>query len=154
MQSANCSHQQKHRNLHDIHSRNKQDVGKRLALLMLARHYEKKSIQYSDPIYKSLKMKGDKICLYLDLASGQKSSDGGLGEFIVAGQEKEFQPATAVIEGDTVVVSSDTIKKPVAVRYGWSKMTEPGLFNGAGLPASSFRTDDDISKEFEKGILK
>jgi sialate O-acetylesterase len=133
-------------NLHDIHPKNKQDVGKRLALWALAKDYGEKNIEYSGPIYKSFKIEGDKIRLYFDHAKGLKSSNGGLREFIIAGKEKEFRPATAVLEGDTVVVSSDTIKKPAAVRYGWSNMTKPSLFNGTDLPASSFRTDDDISK--------
>ena len=62
--------------------------------------------------------------------------------YLVAGEDKVFHPATATIEGDTVVVTSDKVSKPVAVRYGWKNLPLANLANKAGLPASPFRTDD------------
>ena len=69
-------------------------------------------------------------------------ADGQLVGFTVAGADKVFHPATATIEGDTVVVTSDQVSMPVAVRYGWKNMPVANLANKAGLPASPFRTDD------------
>ena len=70
------------------------------------------------------------------------AKDGPLREFTIAGEDKNFVDAKAVIDGDTVVVSSDKVQKPVAVRYGWSNAAQPNLFNKEDLPASPFRTDD------------
>ena len=131
-------------NVLDIHPKNKLDVGKRLALWALAKDYGKKDIVYSGPIYKSMKIEGDKIRVSFDYTgSGLKTMDGKeISHLIIAGADKKFVTAKGVIEGSTVVVSSDAVKKPVAVRYGWSNMAEPNLANKEGLPASSFRTDD------------
>ena len=63
--------------------------------------------------------------------------------FTIAGPDKVFHPARAVIEGETVAVSADEVSQPVAVRYGWANVPEGDLFNAAGLPASPFRTDVD-----------
>ena len=130
-------------NLRDIHPKNKQEVGRRLALWALAKDYGKKDIVYSGPIYKSMKVEGDKIRLSFDYAeSGLKTRDGKeITHLTIAGADKKFAEAKGVIEGDTVVVSSEAVKKPVAVRYGWSNTAMPNLANKAGLPASSFRTD-------------
>ncbi len=65
-----------------------------------------------------------------------------LKEFYIAGQDMEFKPAQAVIQGDTVFVKNNNTQKPVAVRFAWSKSASHNLFNSAGLPASPFRTDD------------
>jgi len=130
-------------NINDIHPRNKQDVGKRLALWALAKVYGKGKIVYSGPLYKSMKAEGDKIRLSFDhVGSGLVSRDGEeLSWFTIAGEDKEFVEAKAIIDGDTVIVSSDEVKKPVAVRFGWDELAEPNLSNKEGLPASPFRTD-------------
>jgi len=129
--------------LNDVHPRNKQDVGRRLALWALAKTYGQTGIVYSGPIYKSMKIEGNKIRLYFDhTGTGLMAKDGPLREFIIAGEDKKFFDAKAVINGDTVVVSSGKVPKPVAVRYGWSNIAQPNLFNKEGLPASPFRTDD------------
>jgi sialate O-acetylesterase len=127
----------------DIHPKNKQDVGKRLSLWALAKTYGRKNIAYAGPIYKSFSTEGQKIRLQFNYTyGGLSATDGHLNDFVIAGADKNFVPAEAIIDGDTVVVSSPQVQKPVAVRYGWSNWTVGTLFNKAGLPAPSFRTDD------------
>lgn len=135
----------------NLHPPNKLDVGKRLALWALAKDYGKKDIVFSGPIYKSMEVEGDKIRLSFDhTESGLKTRDGNeLTHFTIAGGDKNFAEAKAVIDGDTVVVSSKEIKNPVAVRYGWSNTAEPNLANKEGLPASSFRTDNWSGKTYD-----
>lgn len=127
----------------DIHPRNKHDVGDRLARWALAKTYAQKNITYSGPLYQSMKVEGDTIRILFDhVDGGLVAKDGKLTDFMIAGEDKKFVPAEAVIDGDTILISSNAIKAPVAVRYGWSNWVDGSLFNGAGLPASSFRTDD------------
>jgi sialate O-acetylesterase len=130
-------------NLEDIHPKNKQDVGKRLALWALAKDYGKKDIVYSGPLYKSKSLERNKIRIRFDhVDTGLTSRDGKpLTWFSIAGADRKFVDAVAEIEGDTVLVSSDSVSKPVAVRFGWSNLAEPNLSNKEGLPASPFRTD-------------
>ncbi len=129
--------------LNDVHPKNKQEVGRRLALWALAKTYGQIGIVYSGPIYKSMKIEGNKIRLYFDhTGSGLIAKDGPLREFTIAGEDKNFVDASAIIDVDTVVVSNDKVQKPIAVRYGWRNAAQPNLFNKEGLPASSFRTDD------------
>ncbi|HEY0868204.1 MAG TPA: sialate O-acetylesterase, partial [Fimbriimonas sp.] len=126
----------------DIHPRNKSDVGRRLALWALAKDYGKR-IEYSGPLYRSLKAVGSEARIAFDHAKGLKSSDGRpIAGFSIAGEDRKFVWANARISGDTVIVSSPQVPKPVAVRYGWSDNPDVNLVNGAGLPASPFRTDD------------
>lgn len=130
-------------NVNDIHPRNKQDVGLRLALWALVKDYGRKNIIYSGPIYKSMKIEGDKIRLFFDYTgSGLMAKDGPLTCFTIAGKDGKFEPAKAVIDSATIVVSSDSVKDPVAVRYAFTNASQPNLFNKEGLPASSFRTDN------------
>jgi sialate O-acetylesterase len=127
----------------NIHPKNKQDVGKRLALWALAKAYGQKEVAFSGPIYKSMKVEGRNIRLYFDYTQGGLlAREGHLIDFTIAGVDKKFVPAQAGIEGDTVIVSSEQVKKPVAVRFAWARWAKPNLYNKAGLPASSFRTDD------------
>ncbi|MBT4725005.1 MAG: 9-O-acetylesterase, partial [Planctomycetaceae bacterium] len=123
---------------------NKQDVGKRLALWALANTYGEKGLVYSGPLYKSHKTVGDKITISFNhVGDGLIARDGkSLSHFQVAGADKAFVAATAVVTGDTVVVSSPLVKAPVAVRYAWHQLAEPNLSNKNGLPASPFRTDN------------
>ncbi len=130
-------------NINDIHPRNKRDVGRRLANWALARTYGQQNISYSGPIYRRMAVEGNKIRLFFDYADrGLVCRGDKLTHFQIAGQDRVFVDAEATIEGSTVVVRSAKIKKPVAVRFGWSNTAEPNLFNADGLPASSFRTDD------------
>ena len=127
----------------DIHPRNKQDVGKRLALAALAGTYGKR-IPYSGPIYRSSYIRGDKVYIRFDHTNGGLTVKDGdtLKGFAIAGADRKFVWADAVIKGKKIVVSADSVPEPVAVRYAWQINPEASLFNGAGLPASPFRTDE------------
>jgi sialate O-acetylesterase len=127
----------------NIHPKNKQDVGKRLALWALAKTYGK-DVVYSGPIYKSYTIEGDKVVLSFDSIGGGLVAKGKdqLEGFAIAGSDKKFVWADARIEGDQVLVSSPKVKSPVAVRYAWAENPACNLYNKAGLPASPFRTDD------------
>ena len=128
----------------DIHPTNKLDVGERLARWALAKDYGKDDLVISGPLYKGSKIEGDKVRIDFDHAKGLKSRDGGpLKRFEIAGRDRKWHWAEAVIEGESVVVSSNEVKRPVAVRYAWASNPEgANLVNGEGLPASLFRTDD------------
>ena len=132
-------------NLKDIHPRNKQDVGRRLALWALSESYGQKEIVYSGPIYKSMKVEGGRIRISFDhVGSGLVSRDDKpLNWFTIAGDDGKFVEATATIDGQDVVVTAESVAKPTAVRFGWSQLAEPNLSNKEGLPASPFRTDSN-----------
>ena len=139
----------------NIHPKNKQDVGERLALWALAKDYGKKDLVYSGPQFKSMKVDGGKIVVSFDhvggglmvgekegLAPTKEVKDGELKQFAIAGADKKWVWAKAEIQGETVVVSSDEVAKPVAVRYAFSMNPEGcNLYNKEGLPAVPFRTD-------------
>ncbi|MBN2269761.1 MAG: hypothetical protein JXN61_04050, partial [Sedimentisphaerales bacterium] len=127
----------------DIHPKNKQDVGKRLALWALANTYGMK-MEYSGPLYKSMKVEGNKVILGFDHVGGGlvAQGDGPLKGFAIAGEDEKFVWADAKIEGGSVVVSSEQVGAPVAVRYAWADNPVCNLYNKEGLPASPFRTDD------------
>lgn len=131
-------------NIKDIHPRNKQDVGARLALWALAKNYGKSDLVYSGPLYKSMKAEGSKAVLSFEhVGGGLTSLDGeALSDFMIAGADKKFVEAKAEIVGDTVVVSAEGVSTPKAVRFGWSQIAEPNFGNKAKLPASPFRTDN------------
>jgi sialate O-acetylesterase len=130
-------------NVADIHPRNKQEVGKRLALWALAKTYGQTGIVVSGPLYHSMRIEAGQIRLFFNhLGGGLVSRDGkALAHFTIASADQKFVEATAVIDGDSVVVSSPDVAQPVAVRLGWHQEAEPNLSNAAGLPASPFRTD-------------
>jgi len=127
----------------NIHPPNKQDVGKRLGLWALATIHGE-PIVYSGPIYQGCERHGDAMSIsFSHVGSGLTTSDGQApSDFTMAGADKEFHPATARIVGSRVMVSSDDVKDPVAVRFAWTNTAEPNLKNKQGLPASPFRTDD------------
>jgi len=130
----------------DIHPRNKQDVGKRLALNAFKMVYGK-DLVYRGPQFREMKKEGNAISVSFDhVGSGlvvKNEKYGYLRGFEVAGNDRKFYPAKAEISGDKVVVWSDEVADPVAVRYGWADDNiEANLFNREGLPADSFRTDD------------
>lgn len=131
-------------NIKDIHPNNKQDVGHRLALWALANTYGKKGTVYASPLYKEMKVEGNKIRVKFDQVGGGLAARDGkpLTWFTIAGEDKNFVEATAEIDGESVVVHSDKVEKPTAVRFGWSGIAEPNLSNKEGLPVSPFRTDD------------
>ncbi len=124
----------------DIHPKNKQDVGKRLALAARALSYGEK-IEYSGPIFRNAIPEGEKIRVFFDhTGSGLMAKSGALRGFYIAGPERRFVPGQAVIEGPSVVVSSEWIKQPLYVRYAWSDDPDCNLYNVEGLPASPFRS--------------
>ena len=139
-----------------IHPTNKQDVGKRLAAIALAKNYGKKDVAWQSPVYKDCAVEGNKIRVRFEpgagaLMVGEKKGlepvrevpDGKLTWFAIAGEDKKFTWAEARIDGESVVVSSAEVPHPVAVRYGWAADPEGcNLYDRAGLPASPFRTDD------------
>ena len=126
----------------DIHPKNKQEVGRRLALNALKLAYGK-DIENSGPIYKSMKIEGNKIRLSFEHVDGGLTIKDGkvLKGFAIAGKDKKFKWAKAKIDGNTIIVWNSSIKKPVAVRYAWQANPVCNLYNKAGLPASPFRTD-------------
>ncbi len=138
----------------DVHPRDKRDVGYRLALAAKHIGYGKKLV-YSGPVYDSMRIEGDKIRLtFRHVGGGLKmgtppwTSSGKLPStptrltgFAIAGADRKWAWANAVIDGNTVLVSSPEVKHPVAVRYGWASFPLGNLYNAEGLPASSFRTD-------------
>ncbi|MHB9026562.1 MAG: sialate O-acetylesterase [Armatimonadota bacterium] len=127
----------------DIHPRNKQDVGKRLALWAQAQTYGKKDVVYSGPMYDSMTVEGNKIRLrFQHLGGGLVTKDGGpLKGFAIAGADGKFVWADTVIDGDSIVVSSAEVANPTIVRYAWANNPVCNLYNKAGLPAVPFRTD-------------
>ena len=130
----------------DIHPKNKQTVGLRLALAGLKVAYQK-DIVYTGPVYQSMNVEGNKVTLTFDqIGSGIKIKDkyGYLKGFAIAGEDHQFHWATGKITGiNTLQISSSEVQYPVAVRYAWSNNPEDAnLYNSADLPASSFRTDN------------
>jgi sialate O-acetylesterase len=130
----------------DIHPKNKQDVGKRLALNALKIAYNK-DIVYSGPMYQSVEFKdGKAFVTFTETGSGLKAKDkyGYLKGFTIAGADKKFEWAKAeIIDNKTVVVYSENINDPKSVRYGWANNPDDvNLYNAEGLPANPFRTDD------------
>ena len=126
----------------DIHPKNKQAVGHRLALWALGTVYGKDVPATSGPLPAGHEIQGSEVILKFTHANGGLvAKDGDLNGFVIAGEDKEWNPATARIDGETVIVSSPEVKAPVAVRYAWENDPQCNLFNGAGLPATPFRTD-------------
>ena len=127
----------------DIHPRNKKDVGERLARWALANEYGRKDVVVSGPLYRDFKVEGSKVRISFEYAEGVKTSDGGEpGRFEIAGKDQVWYWGKAVIDGEAVLVSSEEVPEPVAVRYAWASNPEgANLVNAAGLPASLFRTD-------------
>lgn len=130
----------------DIHPRDKQSVGLRLALAGLKVAYQK-DIVYTGPVYKSMNVEANKVTITFDqIGTGLKIKDkyGYLKGFAIAGEDHQFHWATGKITGiNSLEISSTEVKNPVAVRYAWSNNPEDAnLYNGSDLPASSFRTDN------------
>jgi sialate O-acetylesterase len=128
-------------NLENIHPGNKQEVGRRLALLALANDYGQEETECSGPIFESAKFEKDKaIVKFSSIGGGLVCKGDELTDFEVAEEDKVYYDAIATIEGNTVVVTSDSVMLPKYVRFGWSDIAEPNLFNKEGLPASPFRS--------------
>ena len=127
----------------DIHPLNKKDMAKRLFLGARKVVYGEKLV-YAGPVYKDMKVEGNKIIItFTDTGRGLMAKGGILKHFAIAGEDRQFVWADAVIRGNKVIVSSKDVKQPVAVRYAWSDNPEDAnLCNKEGLLASPFRTDN------------
>lgn len=129
----------------DIHPKNKQDVGKRLAAIALSRTYGKTRVD-GGPVYKSMEVKADRVELtFENIGGGMLAKDkyGYVRGFEIAGMDKKFHYAKASVEGNKIIVYSDKVKEPAAVRYGWADdASDCNLYNAEGFPASPFRTDN------------
>lgn len=137
--------------IEEIDPKNKQSVGRRLALIALADVYrenlpeDKKDLIFSGPIYRSMSVDGPTIRITFDHAKGGlriRNDEESLIGFKICGKDRKFVPAVAKINGETVEVSSPEVENPVAVRFGWEDTSQPNLINEGLLPASPFRTDD------------
>jgi sialate O-acetylesterase len=134
----------------DIHPPDKKPVGERLALWALAETYGREKLVCCGPIYESMAVEGNSIRIrFRHAGSGLASRDGKpLTWFAIAGKDGTFHPAVARIDGDIVVVRSDKVPQPVAVRFAWSDIARPNLMNREGLPAAAFRTDAAKAEAF------
>jgi sialate O-acetylesterase len=125
----------------NIHPKNKQDVGLRLALLALAKVYHHK-LAYSGPLCDGVKIEGSTLRLHFaHVGKGLVAQGGVLKGFAIAGADRRFVWANAVIDGDTVTVSSDKVTAPIALRYAWADNPVCNLTNSEGFPAAPFRTE-------------
>ena len=128
-------------NANNIHPKNKQEAGRRLALLALAKTYQQDVICHG-PEFEKIETNNAAVKIYFTHTDGGLvARNGTLKSFTIAGMNKNWFPADARIDGDSVVVSSTEVTQPVAVRYDWANNPEGNLFNGADLPAMPFRTD-------------
>jgi sialate O-acetylesterase len=125
----------------DIHPTNKRDVGVRLALNALAKEYGQ-NVEYSGPMFQSVKRKGNTLRLSFSHAAGLHTSDGRApAGFAIAGSDRKFVWATARLQGQSVVLSNPAVLAPMFVRYAWANNPDTDLYNAAGLPAVPFRSD-------------
>jgi sialate O-acetylesterase len=131
----------------DVHYKNKQPIGERAFKAAMNLAYGK-NIEYSGPIYKSMKVESNKAILEFNhLGAGLTQKGDTLKGFVVAGADKKFYFADAQIKGNTMVITSANVPQPLAVRYGWADFPTVNLFNKDGNPASPFRTDNwNVSK--------
>ena len=130
-------------NINDIHPKMKKEVGSRLADYALAETYGKKDIVYKSPLYDGMRIEKDKALIFFDNAEkGLMSKGDTLNEFYIAGADKDFVPANAKIEKNSVIVWSKNVKTPVAVRFAFRNGAQPNLFSKEGLPVNPFRTDN------------
>jgi sialate O-acetylesterase len=132
--------------LKNIHPPFKWEVGRRLELQALANTYRQKKLVFSGPMYKDMKISGNKIILDFKYAGDGLVShnDKPLTDFTIAGQDGKFVTAEAVIKGNTVEVSASSITAPIAARFAWSESAQPNFYNKNGLPAVPFRTDNSL----------
>jgi sialate O-acetylesterase len=129
--------------INDIHPKNKLDVGKRLSLWAFTKTYGLDVGSFSGPVYKDFRAEKKTISIEFTCADGGlKIIETTRNNLEIAGADKVFYPAKVKVQGNKLVVSSKKVKSPVAVRYAFLNTSVASLFNGAGLPASSFRTDE------------
>lgn len=128
----------------NIHPGNKQEVGRRLALLALVNDYGVEGLLASGPMFKTAKEEDNRVVVeFSSVGSGLDSKGEDLTYFELAGDNGVFYGAKAIIEDNLVIVTSDSVSNPKKIRFGWRDIAEPNLFNKEGLPASPFRADID-----------
>ena len=129
----------------NIHPRNKQDVGHRLALAALHDTYNM-DVVYSGPVYKDMEVDGARVIIEFDPMGSDllvKDKYGYVKGFALAGEDRVFHWARGKQQGNSIILECDEVKKPLAVRYAWAdNPDDANLYNREGLPASPFRTDD------------
>lgn len=129
-------------NIKDIHPKNKKDVGKRLANYALAETYKQNIGAYKSPAFQLMQVEKGKVRLtFINIISGLKCTGKTPEKFLIAGEDKNFVPATAKMDGNTIVLSSKLVKSPVAVRFCFDDTSVPDVFSMEGLPLAPFRTD-------------
>jgi sialate O-acetylesterase len=126
----------------DVHPTDKLDVGLRLALAARAISFGE-SVEYSGPIFRQATPEGTAIRAWFDHVRGLSAKGGTVSGFEVAGRDGKFVPAAATIDGDTIVASNPDVPAPLFVRYGWANSPQCNLFNGDGLPASPFASEQE-----------
>lgn len=137
----------------NMHPKNKQDVGARLALAARAVAYGEQLV-HSGPMFRDMAVDGNRLRLrFTSVGGGLVAKDGPLRSFAIAGADQRYAWADAAIEGDAIVLSAATVPQPVAVRYGWHHNPGCNLYNAEGLPAVPFRTDDWPGVTTGKGFL-
>jgi len=129
-------------NINDIHPKMKKEVGERLADVALGETYGRRNMVYQIPMYKNMQVEKNKIRVWFSNAEKGLMSKGPITEFFVAGADKNFVPAEAKIEGNSIVIWNKTLAQPIAVRYGFSNSATLHLYNKEGVPLNLFRTDD------------
>ena len=129
--------------LHNIHPQDKKDVGYRLANLALTRTYRRAGLVSQYPFYRDFSVDQDRILINIfNPGSSLVSRNGEPATFLIAGEDRKFFPARAIIKGNQLIVRSAEVKNPVAVRFGFGNTAVPNIFNTEGLPLNLFRTDD------------
>jgi sialate O-acetylesterase len=135
----------------NIHPKNKQEAGRRLALLALHNDYKTNHANFSSAFYKSHCIKGNKVTIKFDFAEQLKTKGNKVIGFMIAAKDEKFVSAEAkIIHNNQVEVWSDQISQPEAVRFGWANSLKTDLFNEIDLPVSPFKTDD--WKDTTKGV--
>jgi sialate O-acetylesterase len=138
-------------NLSNIHPTNKQEVGRRLSLLALAKTYGVEKVEFSGPTFKAMSIEGNKLRVSFDHADGQlKSGDGKPLDWfeLIDADEGGYVKADASIEGSDIVLTSPEVKHPVAMRFAWNMLAEPNLVNAEGLPAGAFRAGNVPARDW------
>lgn len=128
----------------DIHPTKKKEVAARLSEMALVDVYGKKMTDYKSPVYKSHKIEGNKIIVEFNYLEGKLkvNGDNKIIDLVIADESKQFVPADYQLSGNKLIVFNKNIKQPVAVRFGFTDVSMPNLFNSRGLPVSPFRTDN------------
>ena len=140
--------------IYDIHPPEKEEVGRRLALVALNQTYGKSEVAYSGPVVKNIAYNGNQVVLEFDPMGGELFSAGngigGISPFYIADEFQVFHPAKVEQKENTLTLTANGVEKPIAVRYLWNDNANATIFNSYGLPAIGFRTDDWVDARYEE----